>query len=390
MRHSAWALIGCCRPGLLAAGLLVAAPVGAAPEAWFARPSQLQALTELPDVLGEVRVVLVGETHPEYGDHLNQATVLRQLHQRYGARLVVGVEWFQQPFQAVLDRYVAGTLNLDQLLVQSEYFQRWRYDPRLYQPVLSYLQQQHIPTLALNVPSELSRQVGRGGLAALTPAQRAQLPALDTSDLAYRQRLEAVFNQHPGRQSFEHFHLAQLLWDEGMAARAARYLQAHPDGVMLILAGNGHLEYGSGIPNRLRRHLPALNPVIILNGTEALAPGRADFVLGHNQPTLPDPPSLGLKLAGEITLRVQGFAPHSRAQAAGVQVGDVLTHLAGQPLQNLAHLKWLLSQQTGDQVMLGVQRSGWFKAAIWQLPVSLAPLASEAPAGTPPAVRASH
>jgi uncharacterized iron-regulated protein len=333
------------------------------PAAGFVDARQIQPLAALLPALADAQVILVGETHTEYGDHRNQHQVLTALHQHYGSRLTVGLEWFQQPYQGVLDQFIAGQLDLAQLLDQSEYFTRWRYELRLYQPILDYLQAEHIPTLALNLPSEITGKVGKGGLDALTPVERATLPELDTSDLAYRTRLEAVFKQHPRTKQthFANFHQVQLLWDEAMAERAAVYLRAHPEKILLIFAGNGHLEYGAGIPNRLRRRLPEIVLRVVLNGGENLLPGSADFVLLHDSPTLSPTPNLGAWLERQPDgLHIHGFAPQSVARTAGLHVGDVLLTLEEQPLANLAQLKWLLAQQApGATLRLKILRKGW-------------------------------
>ena len=93
--------------------------------------------------------------------------------------------------------------------------------------------------------------------------------------------MSEVFDSHPRQngQDFEHFLEVQLLWDEGMAQRAADYLQAHPERHMVVLAGSGHLAYGSGIPQRLLRRL-AVSSAIVLNGWQgSIEPGLADFLL---------------------------------------------------------------------------------------------------------------
>ena len=67
-------------------------------------------------------------------------------------------------------------------------------------------------------------KVGKEGLEGLDEGQRAQVPAdMDRDDQAYRERIKQVFDRHPQEEGkdFENFLLVQLLWDEGMSARAA-------------------------------------------------------------------------------------------------------------------------------------------------------------------------
>lgn len=56
----------------------------------------------------------------------------------------------------------------------------------------------------------------------------------------------------------------------------------------------------------------------------------------------PDPSVLGLKMDPRATARVEQVAPASIAEKAGLQVGDEITTLAGQPLLSIADLQWVL------------------------------------------------
>jgi uncharacterized iron-regulated protein len=56
---------------------------------------------------------------------------------------------------------------------------------------------------------------------------------------------------------------------------------------MVILAGNGHVAHGSGIPNRLKRRLPVEVAVVVQGGGYGLAPGVADYVLASERKPLP-------------------------------------------------------------------------------------------------------
>src|SRR5262249_22592566 len=125
-----------------------------------------------------------------------------------------------------------------------------------------------IPVVALNATRELSEEVAKVGLQGLKTPLREQLPGqIDKSDQTYRKRIQKIFNQHPEATAgnFEHFWEAQLIWDETMGESVARYLSSHPDKGMIILAGSGHVEFGSGIPSRVRRRLPELTTAILLS-----------------------------------------------------------------------------------------------------------------------------
>jgi uncharacterized iron-regulated protein len=325
----------------------------------------LGALKDIPglvDRLAGKRVVFVGETHDRYEDHLNQLAIIKGLH-GLGRDLAIGMEFFQQPFQPVLDDYVAGRISEQDMLRRTEYFERWRFDYRLYSPILRFAREQGIPLIALNIEREITEKVGQGGIAALSDDERARVPAeIDRDDPEYRKRLLAVFEHHPKSESgeFEHFLDVQLLWDEGMAERAARYLAEHPDKTLVVLAGTGHLEYGQGIPQRLLRRAPVESAVVLSGATRELEAGIADFLLYPQRVELPPAGLLGVLLdtgsPGE-GVGVKGFAPGSGAKEAGVEEGDRIVTVASEPVASYSDVRIaLIGGRPGEKVSVQVLR----------------------------------
>jgi uncharacterized iron-regulated protein len=255
-------------------------------------------LRSLIPTLAENRVVLIGETHDRLDHHLAQLEIIRGLH-AIRPELAIGMEAFQQPFQRHLDDYVAGELSESELLHETEYYERWRFDFRLYQPILGYAREHRLPVIALNLPVELTDAVGERGIDGLSEAERSQIPdEIDRSDSAYASRLREVFDRHPhGRNpSFDRFVEVQLLWDEGMAERAADYLESHPEATMVILAGSGHLAHGSGIPRRLVRRIPVTTAVVLNHMGGELDPEIGDFLLLPERRNLPAAGRIGALL----------------------------------------------------------------------------------------------
>ncbi|MFD2110332.1 ChaN family lipoprotein [Thiorhodococcus fuscus] len=312
--------------------------------------------------LADRRLVFVGERHDRYADHLNQLAIIQGLVAR-GKRLAIGMECFQQPFQGALDDYVAGRIDEVELLRRTQYFDRWRFDYRLYRPILRYARAHKIPLIALNLPAELTGKVGALGIDGLDAADRTSIPAeIDRGDPAYRDRLRAVFDQHPGAEhrNFEHFLVVQLLWDEGMAERAAKYLKAHPDRTLVVLAGAGHLEYGQGIPQRLLRRVPA-PAAVVLNGTDrALDREAADYFLFPASVELPASGLLGIQLDEDTPgegVRVVGLGEGSGAKAAGMDEGDRILSIEGQPVARYADIRIaLLDASPGQRLSVEVLR----------------------------------
>ncbi len=327
----------------------------------------LPDLTAILPQLAESRVVFVGERHTNYSDHLNQLAIIRGLHERR-PDLAIGMEYFQQPFQQSLDEYVAGTLTETDLLAKTQYFTRWGYDFRLYEPILKYARENKLPLVALNVPSEIVQKVGQSGFAGLTEQERAAIPQhLDRSNPAYREYLQSVFKDHPHHPGadFEYFLDAQLLWDEGMAARAAGYLEEHPTRALVVLAGIGHVQYGFGIPDRLTRRIDVSRAILINGLGESFEPNVADFVLLAKEVHLPPAGTLGVRLEPSSEgLRIASFAESSAAQAAGLEAGDRIVSLNGESVKDLSNVKLVLwNKQPGDRVRVGVKRGFWLLGA---------------------------
>ena len=348
-------------------GATPSAPDGAAPDEILETrtrvldPRTLTDMDRLIDTIADRRAVFVGESHDRYEDHLNQLAVIEGLHRR-GKDLAIGMEFFQQPFQPALDAYIAGEIDEAELLRRTEYFDRWRFDYRLYRPILRFAREHGIPVIALNLEAELTEKVGQGGIASLSPEEQARVPAdMDREDPAYRERVKQVFDMHPMREdrAFDHFLEVQLLWDEGMAERAARYLREHPDKTLVVLAGAGHVEFGQGIPQRVLRRIEVPSASLLNGSARDLDPEAADFLLYPRRVELPATGLLGVMLARTSAqgARVQGFAEGSGAKAAGIQEGDQIVRVGDQPVSRYADIRIaLIDSRPGQRLPVEVRR----------------------------------
>jgi len=206
-------------------------------------------------------------------------------------------------------------------------------------------------------------KVFHGGLSSLSDEEKASVPSeMDFSDDEYRERLSDVFREHKGfkTESFDFFYQAQILWDETMAESVSQFLKIHPDYQMVVLAGNGHLEYASGIPSRTARR-NNYDYAIILND-DGPEKGIADFVLFPGAVAGGATPSLMVFVKEEDgRVMVTGFSPKSVSQEAGMNIGDVVLAIDGSPVQTVGDLKiHLLSKKKGDAVKLRILRRSFF------------------------------
>ncbi|MCG6909275.1 MAG: ChaN family lipoprotein [Deltaproteobacteria bacterium] len=332
------------------------------PTTFALRPDREPTLGQILDRLTASRVVYVGERHDRHAHHMNQLEIIRHLYAA-GVDLAVGMEMFHQPFQDAVNRYLENRTDERTFLRESGYYREWGYDYGLYKPIVDFLKENHIPLVALNIPGEVSKKVAREGIESLDDDQRAWIPAgLDFSNQDYRRDLKQVYDLH-GRQdginNFDTFLQAQVLWDEGMADRAYRYLEGHPRRTLVVLAGNGHLRHGYGIPQRLHRRLDA--PFTVIVQDEPLEAGIADYVLVTSDVKGKEAPKLGVTVAEKAQgLTITGISKNSPAEKAGLEKGDLIRSLDEQPVENLADLRLVLfycqkDQTTSIQVERGEQ-----------------------------------
>ena len=324
--------------------------------------STLKTLPEMMEHVFNKKLIYVGENHDQFSNHLIELEVIKDLHKR-GRTLAIGMEMFQRPFQKVLDEYIGGKIDEREFLKGTQYFKRWGFDYHLYRPILLFARSEKIPVVALNQRQEIVDKVFRSGLDSLSEEEKKSVPSgMDFSDDAYKERLEKVFQEHEDfeAKNFDFFYQAQILWDETMAESIDKFLKIRPDFQMVILAGRGHLEYGSGIPKRTKRR-NGYDYALILNDG-GVKKDIADFVLYPVQVPAPTSPKLMVLLTEERgKVEIVGFHPGSHSEEAGMRVGDIILSIDRTPINDIDDVKIdLLSKKKGGKVKVRVLRKGFF------------------------------
>ncbi|MGF1459223.1 MAG: ChaN family lipoprotein [Leptolyngbyaceae cyanobacterium] len=258
----------------LAGTLLITAPACSGDEA-IAPQSTPMVLSSTEDdafqALQSADVVYLGERHDSPLDHAAQLEIIKALYAA-DPEIAIALEMFQRPFQPVIDRYLAGDISEAALVKQTEYQERWGFPWEFYAPVVRFAQAQDLPVLALNAPAEITRQIAREGLTSLSGNDFRYIPpveAIDTTNPDYRDFVTAAFGAHGahGDFNFDNFFAAQVTWDETMAMTIAEFKADNPDTQVVVLAGNGHVIYGWGIPDRVQRRLgeELIQQIVVLN-----------------------------------------------------------------------------------------------------------------------------
>lgn len=215
-------------------------------------------------ILG-ARVILVGEEHGNPIFHEVQREVLELVAARKPGSVALGVEWLPRSARLALAGFGVATppATLDELRRAVRWDELWGHELSAYARVLEAARRVRAPIVPLNAEPGLARLVARGGVDGVPPERQAELPPLDSGNDAhrawFRERMQAAAHGHAAHalsdDAFEHYYLAQLLWDETMARAILEALAHHAH--IVVCAGLGHVERGLGIPARLgaTRHL---------------------------------------------------------------------------------------------------------------------------------------
>lgn len=324
-------------------------------------PAKLNTLEKIFPELFSSQIILIGENHEDYSHHLFQLEVIKELYNYY-PQLVIGLEMVQVPFQKYLDEFIEGKIDEKTLLKEIEYYERWRFDYRLYRDIFLFAREKKIKLLALDIKSEIVKKVFKEGIYKLPEEEKMHLPELDLFRPEYRNYLEKVFQSHEfqnNQTNFEYFYQAQILRDENMAERAVEFLKKNPSYKMIILVGRGHLEYGYGIPASLKRRNFHNFKTIILGNVEKIDPFIGDYwFLPEFEENFVPSPKLGVILEEkEEGLKVKEVLKESLAEKAGLKPGDLLVKIDGNELKKVSDLKLHLTfKEKGDTLKLELLR----------------------------------
>jgi len=223
-------------------------PVGPAPVAAagsvFDATGTPRTWAEAVTAMALARIVAVGETHDDAEHHKIQAEVLTALAAR--VPLAVGLEMVAAEDQSVLDAFMSGATTENDFAAWWKL--NWGFDYALYKPVFDAAKAAGVPVRGLNAPRAVVKAVGKKGLAGLTSAERARIPAvvLESADARYRAYvLESVSGHGAPPAAIPRMLEAMAVWNETMGENAAKL--AAEGRVVLVIAGQGHVLYKAGV-----------------------------------------------------------------------------------------------------------------------------------------------
>ena len=222
------------------------------------------------------KVIYLGERHTIQRHHDIQAKIVDELG-RKGIHLVVGFEQVEAKDQPWLDKYCDGEIGFEEFAKKISWEKYWN-NYRDYKDIMENAKRYKARLIGLNAPRLLIRKVGRKGLKSLTPGERAQLPQkINTNDPDYAAHLQevmmgmvrimpAIFKNVKMSAKIDKMLAAQMTRDEMMASQIYKFLAqpAHKNYKAIIILGSGHINYGFGTPQRVRRRMPKVTESIIV------------------------------------------------------------------------------------------------------------------------------
>lgn len=252
------------------------------------RTENKSSLNEFVVEARKYKFVFLGELHTQAEHHQVQAQVIDALA-KDGRNVVVGFEMFTRPVQPNLAPWSMGWWTKEEFIEKADWKGQWGFDFSLYEPIFNVVREHKLPMVALNVPRDWVRAVGRGGPSALTEEQKRELPALNLNNKDHKRVFFSLIGGHPEGAStqMENMYAAQVLWDEGMADTAIKWIEnkygsvknMSNNVVFVILAGSGHGLYKQGINWRIKQRtgLDSLTLNMFEGEPRQVSRGIADF-----------------------------------------------------------------------------------------------------------------
>jgi uncharacterized iron-regulated protein len=268
--------------------------------------------------MGHHDVVFIGETHDDPTGHMLEAELLERAVQRYGGAgavdaprtVALSLEFFERDVQPVLDEYLGGWISESSFRDASRPWPRYETD---YRPLIELSKERGLDVIAANAPRRYVNRVtrhGRESLEDLPDAAKKTLPPLpygqpsETYRDQWIQVIAEVMEQEgtkcglpvPEEEAVApmgtHAGMgnqldSQALWDASMAWWISRYLDTHPNALVLHMVGGFHVARWTGTPEHLADYAPDARAMIIMlrpvDDIDRLEPAPAgewgDFVI---------------------------------------------------------------------------------------------------------------
>ncbi|MDT8447937.1 MAG: ChaN family lipoprotein [bacterium] len=205
-------------------------------------------------------LIFLGETHDNLRHHQIQAQVIQHLVAQ-GKKPTLAFELFEANQTAELMAYTTAHPK-DPQAAEAKLRKRlgWEKQDQWagYHDLLLLARQEGLDVAAMDLPSALKRRLTKKNLAELSSAERAQLPNYHSPSEAYRLAMFDAFTEgHCGwsdPQLMAGLYRVWLARNQAMADQLALLLDA--GGPVVVILGNGHQQWGLGVPERIGQMRP--------------------------------------------------------------------------------------------------------------------------------------
>lgn len=240
---------------------------------------KLVTFEELLGDLNDQSVIYIGESHTDKYHHGIQLQIIQAIYKTH-ASMAVGMEMFDHSYQPILDQWSDGQLDRKSFKEKTHWSYNWKFDFDLYSDILNFVKENRIKLVGLNIPPHIQRKIARGGIESIFGDDKKHLPEkIDLSNTAHRAYVEKVYKQHRHMgmlDNFEYFYMAQCVWEDVMAEAIAQNLK---EDMLVVLAGNGHIQFKYGIPDRaFRRTGASFRTIYLASVGGEVELGIADYI----------------------------------------------------------------------------------------------------------------
>jgi len=344
---------------------------------------------EVARALSTADVVVLGELHGNSSVHALHLEIVRELH-ALRAGMAVAMEMFERDVQLELSKYFVGDIDEQEFLARSRPWPHYKTD---YRPLVEYARENGIPVLAANAPRSLAMEVARKGLSAVAGnelvAEQVSAPKDGYWDAFVKEMSGGPSHGAHGKPSdemLERFYQSQCLKDDTMAETIVRLKEEttgeYPPRLVVLVCGRFHSDRGYGAVARIRSRNPSL--VVKVLSAEAVpddqvhgfrpdpavkpkaeaaapaAPAAAPAAGGDQSVDMTGRPALGVRPDyefGGTGLRIEDVVPGGAAEKGGLQAGDVMVELDGDPVEDVQGYMMVLNGLTvGAEVKAAVMR----------------------------------
>lgn len=231
-------------------------------------------------------IIYIGELHQIPQVLSFQAAVLSGLLKE-GFKPAIGLEMFNVLQQGMLDYYMAGVIPSEQL---SNLYELGPEGFALshYIKIIEIARKNRLTAIGLNIPRSIAAAVAKHGL------DKRELEGfhlredeIKNCSKQYKKSLSNIYRKHPHDEiTEENFILAQSIKDEMMAETIVHRITSDKAQIpFIVIAGRGHMEYGLGIPERVKQKLSTagktVSDIMIITAydDEPIKKGMADYML---------------------------------------------------------------------------------------------------------------